>query len=243
MPLILCGRVMTQIRTEIFLGIGQGRWSQRLLEQTFRAPVTIHEAFSYTSANDASDIEQLGITYVSRCLKSVRGPYVLYAESQAAPIVIAALMRAKIPTPDKLILLQPLGYNAAQLGATQSAQLRSLLHRSLMFWKHPNQSLLIKGNRVTATQILKDMTKRPLRSRMFVTFGASQDCVRDTVALAHRLPVHIYACADDTLFPYNEIAHNVKKSSIHMHMLGGTHINRATPRGIAQLQSILEEQS
>lgn len=59
--------------------------------------------------------------------------------------------------------------------------------------------------------------------------------------LAKKIPIHIFASINDEHFTYASIAKQLGPDTfIHLHTLRGGHLNRATPKGIAQLELVLQ---
>ena len=227
-------------RIEYFLGLGQGKWSEQWLTDKLGDVITFHAAPDYFRAKTSDKIDQVGLEYITTELSAKTRDYALMAESQAVPMVLKALSESKIPIPKVLVLLQPLGLNASSLGDSMVERYESIMNRSKNFWKHPNQSLRIAGNRRTASEIAKDALVNPHKIKSFYTAGANQDYATELEFIANITTVHIFASTDDSLFAYGEIKQHFNKKNVQLHRLPGTHLNRATPKGLAQLKQILK---
>jgi|GEM_PF-6436737 len=221
-----------------FLGIGQGQRSVDWLREQLTG-VSFHIAPNYFQYKCERDLREAGIAHVVNELEGVRADYTLYAESQAAPAVMEALVRSRIPIPQNLVLLQPLGLNVNALGSTSRQRRKEILNRSRTFWRQPSQSLTVPGNRWTAMEISHQSVRYIHNLPAAFLVGSNQDCADLLRQLAKILTIDIYACRDDSLFPYLEIAQTVGDIPVKLHELDGSHLNRATPQGLSQLQHIL----
>lgn len=231
---------MTGRQIHFFLGLGQGEKSQAWLEKRLPNNVSVHKAPEYLANQSEQDIHEIGLGIVSEAIADApHGEYVICAESQAVPAVVYALMERRVPLPSQCILIQPLGCNYSALGSTPRARLRELLWRSVKFWAHPNQTQCIEGNRWTFHEILMDTFIHMKSSKRTYLYAANQDLAQTLYALAKTIPIHVYACSDDSLFPYSEIRDELRATAVTLHMVPGTHINRATPKGLRQILGIL----
>jgi len=221
------------MKIEYFLGIGQNKKASRWLSRLLPA-INFHVAPDYLSVNSDEDRVAIGLSSFAGVRADGR---VLIAESQAASAAIAALSQGVIGLPNHLILIQPLGLNYDALGSTRSGRRRELLRRSRLFWKHQNQSLRIAGNRWTAMNLITDVVRHPFVIRSALEFGANQNYSQELVLLAKKIKITIVATDEDSLFPYEEI----KKLNPEVDVLkmSGTHLNRATVKGVEQLRLIL----
>ena len=114
------------------------------------------------------------------------------------------------------------------------------MQRSRAFWNHPNQRLTIKGNRTTLQNVITASLFKLHRIKPDYTFGANQDVAVTACELAKHVPITIYADPHDSLFPYSEITSTIAKSPITLIRTAiGSHINRATPLGLAELQNVI----
>ncbi len=223
---------------DFFLGLGQGSWSVKWLSK--RLPtITFHAAPHYLHSKNNAAFEENALDWVERAYAKTE-PGIVIAESQAAPAVVAAIKAGRITLPSRLILLQPLGLNYGSFGKTKRERFESLMRRSRLFWLHKNQALFIPGNFVTFISIAIDtiMFKRNLKAALI--FAANQNIVHDVEMLAQRLPIDIYACTRDSLFPYDELRSRLSPD-LGLRTIEGTHLNRATPKGLNQLKTILHE--
>lgn len=226
------------MKRHFFLGIGQGERAVKWLE-TRQPGIRFHAAPDYFRCKTEAEIHQVGTSYVARQLDGV-DEYEVYAESQAAPAVVEAIYHEFVRPPRRLVLLQPLGLNVSALGATATQRRAAILSRSREFWRQPSQKLTVAGNRWTMFELAKYSSRHVSHlSRVFL-YGSSQDIAGRVCELATRIPVDVYACESDTLFPYSEIGPQLSGSSARLHKLEGTHLNRATPDGLAQLRLTLE---
>lgn len=230
------------MKTDIhyFLGIGQGKWSERMLSRQITG-VTFHAAPNYLKYNTQKEFNKLGTDWVKQAIGKDTS-VVIIAESQAAPAVVSAIGMKIIAPPRQLILIQPLGLNASSFGNDDKHRLASLMRRSLAFWVHKTQRITQWANFRTATSVLVAIIMNPLHVHSAFQFGANQNIVNVTHEIAKKINVTIYAAKDDSLFPYDEIKQSAK-SPIVLKPLDGNHLNRATQRGAIQLELILKELS
>ncbi len=232
---------MTQ-RVDVFLGIGQRGKIVNWLERRTPDHIHFHGAPKYLHHDSASEIVKTGISYVcSRLDDAPAGAYILIAESQASASVVQALNDGQIPLPQKLVLLEPLGLNSQSFGDTESARMREFYRRVARYWLHPHQSLLIWGNRYTAYKVLSESIRHWRRVRFGYVTGLSFDLREPLSRIAQQTDVHVYAGENDEFFPYHEIAAHLDDPNITFHKLPGGHVNRATPRGFDELESVLDE--
>lgn len=226
-------------RVEFFLGLGQDTKCRQWLEKFLPSSVHLHQAPNYLAAEtDAKRIEH-GVVWVKEGITSAPNEYVLCAESQASPAVIATLDKGLIPPPKSVILLMPLGCNYTSLGDSPIQRYKELLKRSRRFWSHKNQSLRIWGNRTTAINVAFDSVRYLSKLEEAYTFGANQNITNTLSRIALTIPVTIYAANDDSLFPFHEIEREFRGTKVEVKMIEGTHLNRATPLGVEQLKTIL----
>jgi len=222
------------MRIEYFLGVGQSKKSAHWLKQE-SPDISFHTAPNYLRHSTHEAMADVGRTAVARHLTAA-GPYIVFAESQAAPAVVAAIERSHARLPDRLVLLQPLGLNRDALGATPVSRRKELYRRSRIFWGQKSQSLSIRGNRWTLMTLVLQSLRYICNLNNAYEIGASMDITRDLTKVAEKMPVEIFATSDDSLFPFDELK-QVKGAT--MHRLSGTHLNRATPLGAQQLKAVL----
>lgn len=228
---------MTKIK--YFLGVGQGKKAKHWLSQRLPA-IEFYEAPNYLRFRTSEEIAQCGVDAV-KAGAGTTNDYVLCAESQAAPAAVEAVYTKQIPIPKRLILVQPLGLNYEYLGNTPYERRKELFRRSRRFWRHENQTLFIKGNFWTALGILLSSLRYSRHITPAYLVGANQNCREQLKEIAAHIPVDIYASEHDSLFPYHEVIQELRGKNIVIHKLPGTHLNRATPRGVAQLKGIFQD--
>lgn len=227
----------------LVLGIGQSRQTAAWIKQRAEWLAKVVPPINFLAFRSTSDATEAATLHLKHELKSMAAQkYVLIAESQAAPLVVGTILSGDIPQPSQLVLLQPLGLNPDALGGTKVERYRSLMQRSRKFWAHKNQSLKEWGNRATFINLLVQTAPYAQRIKRAYTFGANQSIVKSLVRLAKTVPVHIYAATEDSLFPYGEIQEALSSArGVVMHEISETHLNRATRRGIDQLNYIKQE--
>ena len=222
------------MKTDYFLGVGQGKRARQRLHEIFPG-ISFHIPPNYLCCNTDEQIAKTAEGYVAKALESSEAQ-VIMAESQAAPAVVAALASGDVAMPERLVLLQPLGLNRTSLGSDPVLRRKELFRRSRLFWSHKHQSLSIAGNRWTLLVVVSQSLRYVKNLNKAYEIGASADIVSALAQIAARIPVDVYGSTDDSLFPFRELQ---KVQAVTMHELPGTHLNRATPLGIAQLIEVL----
>lgn len=238
--------VPNQATSLLFLGVGQSGSMISHIDQAMPSPSAVVSAAPYFSLESADDIELLGKTLVAKVIKQTNvqsGNFDVYTESQAAPAVVKTLVGTDIPTPRRIILITPLGLNHAALGENDSQRYKELMRRSTKFWTHRDQSLRHKANRNTFKNVLRERILRPRYFKQAYIVGVNQNIASELETLAGQVEVHIFAGDNDSLFPYDEIATTIQRvANVTLHHLRDTtHINRATPKGLQQLESICKK--
>ena len=224
----------------MLLGLGQHEKSMRIINDSIDENVALIEALPYHKL-PLDSLEPLCIAALSKLIREINGGAPIHgiADSQAAPMLVK--LAAESPELFRsLTLLEPLGFNKDALGSNDSERYRSLMARSRKFWKHPNQSLRLSGNRDTIFEIAKRSLPALSRIKSDYTFGANQDVVAITKKLSESLPVRIFASKSDSLFPYDEIEAAVNGSAITLIETDvESHLNRTTPKGLGELQKAI----
>lgn len=229
----------------LVLGIGQSRATANWVKRRANWLSVVVPPINFLAFHSSADAVRAATCNLQEELKGMTAKnYVLVAESQAAPLVVSAITDGKVPRPSVLVLLQPLGLNVHALGSTKQERYSSLMQRSRKFWAHKNQSLKEWGNRTTFTTLLRQTAPYPHRIKTAYAFGANQSIADAVAKLAEVIPVHVYAAKEDSLFPYSEIHETISGTrGVTLHKISGTHLNRATRRGIEQLSQIKKERT
>lgn len=225
--------------TVLFLGVGQSGNNLKAISAHMPRNSATVEAFRYHRMilGDIGTGGREGVLYMLQSFG--KGPYHVIAESQAAPAVVHAA-HEKPDLFKSITLLEPLGFNADSFGDTPEERYTTFLKRSRQFWAHPNQSLSIKANRDTMGQIFIRSLPALRRLKPDYGFGVSQDITEMTKALAKIVPLTIYAEEYDNFFPYREIAPKLTGSKVTLiKTTAGSHLNRASPKGIAELEKVI----
>lgn len=226
----------------LVLGVGQSGRNLRTIAHHISSGIVLEALpYHYFAKDQLADAGIAAVNAVIDVARTTSQQLVhVIAESQAAPATIHAVSERRSDIAS-VTLLAPLGFNKSFLGNTPKARYTELMRRSRLFWKHQNQRLSLRGNRDTLYEIARHSVTRLGRIEPDYNFGANQDVSDAAQQLANSLPVTIYADKYDGLFPYDEIEPLVRHSSIRLIATNlGSHINRATPLGLAELQRVID---
>ena len=222
----------------LFLGVGQDTRTAEWIKQRTPWLAEVIEPINYLAYPNPDSALEVAVQHAKNYIDGENND-VIIAESQAVPLIVMMLQKKIIPYPEKLILVGPLGCNYAQLGSTPIMRYKTLLNRSKLFWRHPNQTLKIWGNRRTFLNIISASLPHFRRIKPMYMWGANQNCVDDLASLSKFIEIHIVVATDDSLFPFKEIAETMRGlQTITLHEVPGTHLNRATELGIDVLEYI-----
>ncbi len=223
--------------TILFLGVGQTGNNLKVISTHVPRSVLIIGAIPYHKI-PREHFDDVCVKLFDALTKKLKPLHVI-AESQAAPMAILAaeLYPERVRS---ITLLEPLGFNKSSLGSSDEERYRQFVQRSRQFWRQPNQTMRHVGNRKTLIQVLAHSLPAWKRLKPDYIYGVSRDVVDSTRKLAETIPVTIYAGEHDSIFPYHEILPNLANSKVNIiEVKNGTHLNRATSRGLAELDTVI----
>ena len=231
-----------KVTSVFFLGLGQQ--GKNLIWVADKAPegMCIVEAVSYTQKRTRSEMTALGVDSVKAILQLFDLREVdVYCESQSAPAVILTLGKFKIH-PRSIVCITPLGFNYNQMGSNNKMRQKKLSANSRKFWRSWNQRLSLKANRETFKYAVLQHSFRPKVTMEALDYVANINLSGIAEKIAASIPVHIFATTNDELFPFSQIEKQLGQyTKINLHELkNSSHLNRATPKGITQLNAIFE---
>lgn len=239
------------VRTIIFLGTVQidkhPRW---IAAQSPNDTIIVQGAPHWHASDDGSDIPEFMFHFTKEVLRNIFSNNKtknlrIIADSQAAPGVLNWLANNDLEPVSQLVLLQPLGLNAAMYGTTQAERIELFRNRIAKNFRYQLRALLSDRRlRYNHRLILKTVGYNNPKVNAQYGSGLRHDSVADLKKIkASHIRIAIVCGQRDMMFPPDEIKHTIQKNDMDIPVLivpEVPHSPLATKDGLRLLKKAFE---
>lgn len=241
------------VRAVVLLGTVQiGKLAEWVAAACPAGTVVIEGAPHWQASADGSDIPEFMAEYSRQSLCHVLETYHpdrlhIIAESQAVPGMLMAVIDKRYRKHiAKLTLLQPLGFNAAGFGQTDTTRIRTFKRRIAQNMRHQIRSLITDSRlRYNHRQLLQIIDMKSSEALAQYDSGLRYDALPDLQRVcAMHIPIHVICGGKDMLFRPAEIqsAFALSHTAVPVMTIPGVpHSPLATRHGIQLLHAAFYE--